>query len=210
MAPALIGMIGRRRSGKDTFAKTLVEELDFRRVAFADPLRDAALALDPIVGPTSLPGDLVPSYHRLSEVIDTLGWEVAKDFAPEVRRILQALGTDAIRKLDDEFWVRIAMERVGDLQTGMTHSGWSGRVVRSFDGHSVVVTDCRFPNEAEAIRQAGGVIVRVERPGATEAAEEDLHASETALDDYPEDYVVPNTGTLEDLAEHARQIAAQL
>jgi hypothetical protein len=192
--PTLIGLLGKKRSGKDSFASVLVEEFGFQRVAFADPLRDAALALDPFVGPTSLPGDLAPSYHRLSEVIDALGWEAAKDFAPEVRRILQALGTDAIRALDDGFWVRMAMQQVEYLRI---HRPFGSEDVPA---RPVVVTDVRFPNEAEAIRRAGGVLIRVERPGF----DGDGHVTETALDGWPEDYVVDNDADLEALQGHAR------
>jgi len=192
MTAPLIGMIGRRRSGKDSFATTLVSELGYDRVAFADPLREAALALDPLVGPASLPGDLTSSYRRLSEVVETLGWERAKDCVPEVRAVLQRLGTDAIRSLDDTFWVRTAMARV------------------EASSAPVVVTDCRFPNEAEAIRLAGGYLVRVVRPGATSASDVDLHPSETALDDYPEDFYVDNSGTLADLASDALLLIDQL
>jgi len=210
MAPALIGMIGRKRTGKDSFAKTLVSELGYQAVAFADPLREAALALNPLVGPTSLPDSLVPAHRTLRDVVEAIGWEAAKDTVPHVRRTLQRLGTDAIRSLDDGFWVRAAMARVERLRTIERASGWSGQTIREAGGLSVVVTDCRFPNEAEAIRQAGGVLVRVERPGATAASEEDLHPSETALDGFPEDFVVSNTGTLDDLAGHAREIASYL
>src|SRR5690606_4016638 len=60
-----------------------------------------------------------------------------------------------------------------------------------------VITDCRFPNEAQAINRAGGLVVRVQRPGNGPAND---HPSETALDDYQFDGVINNDGTLEDLA----------
>ena len=192
MTAPLIGMIGRRRSGKDSFAETLVDAFGYARVAFADPLREAALGLDPLVGPAALPGDPVAKYRRLSYVVDAIGWESAKDCVPEVRSTLQRLGTDAIRALDSEFWVRTAMQRVAATSS------------------PVVVTDCRFQNEAEAVRRAGGYLVRVVRPGATSADASDLHASETALDDYPEDFYVDNSGTLADLASEARDLLGWL
>lgn len=192
MTAPLIGMIGRRRSGKDSFASTLVDELGYDRVAFADPLREAALALNPLVGPAPLPGDLTSGYRRLAEVVETLGWERAKDTVPEVRVVLQRLGTNAVRALDDTFWVRAAVARI------------------EASSAPVVVTDCRFPNEAEAVRLAGGYLVRVVRPGATTADDVDLHASETALDDYPEDFYVDNSGTLADLAATARDLISHI
>jgi hypothetical protein len=189
--PLLVGLIGRKRAGKDTFAAVLVEEFGFARIAFADPLKAAALTLDPIVGRPALPGALYPGHDvRLSEAIDALGWEAAKDSVPEVRSTLQKLG-EAIRTIDDEFWISAAMREVEFTQGAST---------------PVVITDVRYRNEADEIRDRGGVLLRVARPaytlaGLTGPVE---HISETALDDYDDDSFVLNDGTLEDLRGMAR------
>ena len=78
----LIGTTGRKQAGKDSFAARLVEAHGFTRVTFADPMREFALALDP----------LVDGHYRLSEIVRSLGWDVAKESIPEVRRTLQRLG----------------------------------------------------------------------------------------------------------------------
>ena len=49
MATAILGLVGRKQSGKDTFAQRLVEEHGYTRLAFADPLKAVALAANPIV-----------------------------------------------------------------------------------------------------------------------------------------------------------------
>jgi hypothetical protein len=181
----LVGLIGKKRSGKDTFAAPLVAEFGFHRVAFADPLREAALRLDPLVGPCSLPGDPAPRHRYLSEVIRAIGWEAAKDTVPGARRTLERLGTDAIREIDPDFWIRQALGAI------------DGR-------HApVVVTDVRFPNEADAIRERGGYLVRITRPGFEDAQQ---HKTETALDDYPDDLHVVNDDTIEHLEIVARSI----
>jgi hypothetical protein len=173
----LIGMIGKKRSGKDSVAAVLVDEYDFTRYAFADPLKEAALALDPFVG------NAAGWDYRLSAVVEREGWEAAKE-RPEVRRTLQNYGV-AIREIDPDFWLRTTMRRV------IEHRG------------PVVVTDCRFPNEAEAIRSAGGKVVRVIRPGLVST---DTHVSETALDDFVADAEIINSGTLDDLAGVVRAL----
>lgn len=186
----IVGLIGKKRSGKDTFAAPLVEQRGFRRLSFADNLRQAALGLDPLIrfeadetylyAGNPLEALAGRGLERLSSVVDRLGWEAAKEIR-EVRRTLQRFGTDAIREIDSGFWVR-------GVTSKMQGPG------------SYVVTDVRFPNEAEAIHALGGTIVRVVRPGLVS---DDSHSSETALDGYPADLEVINAGTAESLAETA-------
>jgi hypothetical protein len=91
-----IALIGRARSGKDSVAGRLVEYHDYTRVAFADRLKEAVLALDPLIFNTV----------HLAEMVELNGWEAAKSHA-EVRRILQHYG-QAIRDIDPDFWIRAA------------------------------------------------------------------------------------------------------
>ncbi|WBQ03798.1 hypothetical protein [Kribbella sp. CA-293567] len=165
MATHLIGITGRKRSGKDTFAERLVTEHGFKRFAFADNLRKAALAIDPIVGvECGRYSEDVDLFVRLSEVIAAHGWEGVKDspYDAEVRRTLQRVGVTA-RELDPGIWVRPVMHAIGN------HDG------------PAVITDVRFPNELEAVHDADGWSVRVTRSGLPDDG--DLHISETALDD---------------------------
>lgn len=174
MTRPLIGLIGRKRVGKDTVAARLVGRHGFVRYAFADRVRDAALALDPIV----IPGDPEWTSVRLFELVVREGWEAAKD-RHEVRRVLQNFGT-GIRELDPDFWVRPVMAAITE------------------DPRPAVVTDVRFPNEAQAIRDAGGALVRIGRPGLDES---DSHVSEVALAYHPVDLALINDGTVEQLAD---------
>lgn len=190
----LIGLIGKKRTGKDTFAAKLVRDLGYERVALADPLREAALALDPIVGTFPLQSEGITRVRewRLSDVVETLGWERAKDYVPEVRRTLQRFGTESIRAIDDRFWINAAFARIDALRA---------------EGTPVVVTDVRYPNEADAIRDATGYLVRIVRDLPDDG---DAHASEKAMDDYREHLRVPNNGSVEDLEYLAGAIARDL
>lgn len=61
--------------------------------------------------------------------------------------------------------------------------------------HDYIVTDTRFPNEADAIREAGGVMIRINGNPAGlqgDGTRDDNHISETALDDYEFDLVIEN------------------
>jgi hypothetical protein len=63
-----------------------------------------------------------------------------------------------------------------------------------------VISDVRFPNEAEAITNAGGAVIRISRPGAGEG---DSHASETPLPNYLVTFELANDSTPEALVERA-------
>lgn len=67
----------------------------------------------------------------------------------------------------------------------------------------VVISDVRFPNEADAIIERGGIVIRLEGDPAKirENSNRDLtHISETALDNYPRFHtVIHNIGTVDEL-----------
>lgn len=66
-----------------------------------------------------------------------------------------------------------------------------------------VISDVRFPNEAEAIKNKNGILIRLNRNIRLES----IHESETALNNYDDwDYVIDNNGTIEDLIEKIKQI----
>ena len=95
-----------------------------------------------------------------------------------VRDFLQKLGTDAIRdNLHENTWVNAT------LADYTTESNW-------------IITDTRFPNEAEAIKKAGGIVVRINRPGVQPI---NPHPSETSLDDWNFDAVINNDGDVSDI-----------
>lgn len=169
--PPLIGLTGKARAGKDSVAFALSAVAGYKRVALADPLKEMALAIDPLVG---------RRYH-LTDVVEVEGWEGAKE-VPEVRRFLQRLGTEGVR---------------GTFGAG----AWIALLAARIEGtdNPVVVTDVRFPNEAKWVRDAGGVVWRIERPTSGAGGNAD-HASER-VDGIEVDVVIRNDGTLADLAD---------
>lgn len=169
-----VALIGKARSGKDTAGARLVENWAFTRLAFADPLKRMALQINPYI-PTGY-GVTV----RLESLVADVGWERAKTDYPEVRRILQHTG-QTVRELDPDFWVRVLMDKV------RAADGWN---------MPIVVTDCRYRNEAEALRAAGFVLVRIKRPGLETT---DTHASENELNDFRADETLINGDSVFDL-----------
>ncbi|MER6364967.1 hypothetical protein [Kitasatospora sp. NPDC001527] len=185
-----VALLGKARAGKDAIGARLAQRYAFVRVAFADPLRELALDLDPIVA--TEPTDYGPMPLRLSDLVAGHGWDVAKGAYPEVRRCLQRLGT-AVRMHDPDYWLRIALERVTVAER------WS---------IPVVITDVRHANELQTLRERGALVVRVVRPGVDGlAGPEAEHITETALDQVEADVTVINSGSLADLHQRVDTLA---
>jgi len=174
----IVGVSGKKRSGKDSFYLALKRWCSVRmpveRMAFADALRDEAAAAISQVPPTNFTKE---------EVVARMTSDEHKE---RYRLLLQWWGTEYRRcEFGSEYWVeslrmRLA-EKINLIQPGSTPTLF-------------VITDVRFQNEAEAIKTWGGSLVRVVRteprsvlgvpripsllPGKRE------HPSETALDNY--------------------------
>lgn len=187
MSDTLIIGIGHvKRTGKDTAAAVLQEEFGFVRYAFAGPLLELAMEADPLVTSATRTVNTQVGHGRFAHTVRGLGYEAAKNTYPEVRSFLQKLGVGARKVFGENFWVDQLMGQI------------SRRPV-----NRVVVPDVRFINEAEAIKAAGGVVVRVDRPGFTASG----HVSETELLGYEFDHVLVNDGTLEQFKDLVRRFA---
>ena len=113
-----------------------------------------------------------------------------------VRDFLQKLGTDAIRdSLHENTWVNATMI---DYKKESSECGISkiGTIVNCVDYPNWIITDTRFPNEAEAIKKAGGIVIRINRPGVQPI---NPHPSETSLDDWNFDAIINNDGDVSDI-----------
>lgn len=166
----VIGLTGVAGAGKSTVAQYLVEQHGFTRLSFAAPLKKMLRTLDPYIA----------GEFRLSEAIRLMPVDTEnqlKEHFPEYRRLLQVLGTDCIRAVDPDFWVKAAVAQMTDPE---------GKYV--FD-------DVRFPNEAEVIKsyEAEG-LWNIYRHGY-EAV--NGHASEQHAGNMGEDFIITNDRTVE-------------
>jgi hypothetical protein len=175
-----VGLSGWARTGKDTVASVLVENYGYKRVSFADPMREALRRLSPNIRLADM------SSVPLASAVHGMGWEDLKGMSPDVRELMQRMGTEVGRDMfGQNFWVDLAINNIPD-------------------GSKVVFADVRFPNEAEAIKALGGEVWRVMRSGVGPAND---HISEHALNDYHAfDQLLSNNGSLEELAEKVKNI----
>lgn len=131
---------------------------------------------------------LVTHYADLLKFIcrNYFGWDGNKDDVG--RQMLQYVGTDVIRKQNPTLWVDFV-----SMILKYFHENWD----------YVIIPDCRFPNEITTMSDNGfeTIHIRVVRENFKSplTKEQQMHPSETALDDVTPDYYINNDGTLQDL-----------
>jgi hypothetical protein len=180
----LVGLSGYAGCGKDTAAMAL-EPLGFKRLAFADTLRACLYALDPVIYI-----DVAKRKIRLQTLVDESGWDHVKREYEEARTLLQKLGTEMGRNiLGENIWVETTLAALDD------HGKY-------------VVTDCRFENEAKAIKNRGGRMFRITRGSVGPA---NSHISEIGLDAWQDwDGHLQNNGTLEEYTQEVRNVLNEI
>lgn len=169
----IVGLCGAAGCGKSTAAAFLRDRHKFFDFALADPLYKMVSAM------LGQPVEWIKDRANKEAHIDWVG--------KSPRRLLQLLGTEFGRGvLDDEIWVRHLLRRI-DATTAAMHRYWSKPVTVNFS-----VSDVRFDNEAAAIRERGGVIWRIVRPGQAVIAAG--HSSEGGISPALVDRIIANDG----------------
>lgn len=198
----ILGLTGRKRSGKSTVARHLVDNLGFRELSFAARLKRMAVDVNPMVHYIDthnlsdtdrelLANGVTPGPVYLLDALRVLGEERAKDALPEVRRFYQRLGTEGVRdNLGDTVWVDLVASQIEeireeDLRARLEARGTPGAPVPPRT--PLVLADVRFENEADLIRGWGGLVVEIRRPSQGDPA--DGHSSEAGV---RADHVVEN------------------
>lgn len=170
----IIGLSGKMGAGKDAVA-ALMSMVGYRRFAYADALRgEVAEAMkDRADIPSCLSAEAASAIAMapMSEVY-------AKPTTQRMRALLQEWGTEYRRAQSQSYWVDKMREKLAGVECA-------------------AISDVRFADEAALVRELGGRVWRIERPG-TGDGERSGHVSEAMPFDV--NYVIHNTGTLEDLA----------
>lgn len=186
----LIALSGYAQTGKDTVAKILGELYGFQRTAFADALRTGLCGVDPWLAPNKTawrPWRRSLPHRRLSDLWAEFGGYdgvKASAYSHDLRVYQQKYGTEGGRHIHGEdCWVDACFRAMDPLK-------------------AYAIADCRFPNEAEAVRKRGGWVWRINRPGVKPATD---HISEIAIDDYPFDVVITNDGDFAELVDKVKE-----
>ncbi|SEQ10673.1 hypothetical protein SAMN04244573_01033 [Azotobacter beijerinckii] len=176
MSTLLIGLTGAAHSGKSTAARELVAHYGFLHYAFAQPLK-AMLAQGLNLSDAQLEG---------AQKEAPLPW-----LGKSPRELLQTLGTEWGRHLvHPELWLRIARQNLGNLAD--CHPQAPG----------IVISDVRYEDEAEFVRQRGGVLVHILRPDAPPIR---THATETGIAIGDNDLVIHNDSDPDGFRQRVRE-----
>jgi hypothetical protein len=203
----IIGLTGVAGSGKDTVAALLAMR-GFTRYAFADELREEvvryfnALRLDPEQRwflAAAWGAEVVTAVMEGRITPETV---YAKPVPPLMRQLLQRHGTEFRRTQNPNYWVSKLMAQLDEKhQMTLPHVEFARA-----SGLLATISDVRFANEADAIRERGGKIWRVVRGVATGFIGDSGHISESGQSEIVADETLINDGTVYDLAMKVRAL----
>ena len=209
----IIGVCGFIGTGKDTIADYLVNIHQFRRESFANTLKDAVASVFQW-DRELLEGRTKHSRAWREQRDEWWSNRLGKDITP--RWVLQYWGTEVFRQgFHDDIWI----------------ASLENKLRKTTD--DVVISDCRFPNEIKAIKNAGGKVIRVTRgpnpewydlaeavnagpkhiqwsTSKTALGKYNIHASETAWVGTEFDAVLDNNGSLDHLYTQINDLVLSL
>lgn len=195
--PLVIGFGHKRGSGKDTSAGYFCKHYQAERIAFADPIKALTMVAYGL--------DRDQAYGDQKERTDPF-WDVSP------AELQQVEGTELHRKRlaeifpqkfgNQNIWVRMARRRIEEGESSF-----------------YVISDLRFPNEADMVKELDGFCIRVDcdfetrmrRTGGNFEGRDDDHYSEVALDDFTGwDFIVDNNGSEDDLKRGLETVIRQV
>jgi hypothetical protein len=180
----LIAILGKKRSGKDTFSNYLIKEKGFIRYGFADPLKKG-----------------IQAFFNLSEeqlYDEKLKEEIDPRWGVSPRKLFQTIGTDIFQYSIKNYIPELTSNQ--KKHWVILFKEWYLKMKKENPNIKVIISDARFIHEIEEIKKLDGKIIKIIRPSAENSG--DIHQSEIELEEINNndiDYCVMNDKNLEDL-----------
>lgn len=209
---AIVSITGFIGSGKDTCANYLIENYGFKKIAFADSLKDVvavAFSMDRAM----LEGDTKENREARNKVDERWSKILGiNNFTP--RKALQILGTDIFKKhVSGDFWIEHLRMKL-----------------HAMENQNVIVTDCRYHDEFEFLKSMGATSLYVDRgtkpnyfkvssvSGPLAVVRKPLmqliypsvHSSEWAWNNLKFDHTIDNSNALEETHAQLDRIAESM
>jgi len=202
MRANLICISGKARSGKDTLADFLIESLSNRnkdaiKIAYADNLKkklmvEFNLSWEQVYGNLKEEVDkrFRKKLNKKDNYEDGKVWE-EKDLYWTPREIMQFIGTDCYREVDDNFWVNSLFKNLEEVSNYYDY---------------IIIPDCRFKSEIEPVVRDGGHHIHIYRKELDEITNPSHSSENLIVDNDTVDFFINNDGTLDDLKNTAEDI----
>ena len=173
----IIGITGKKFSGKDTLADIICEKYGYKKYSFADPLKDISRILFNFTDEQL--------YGTEKEIVDDY-WNITP------REVYQYLGTeifrnkinDLIPNINEDFWIKHMEKKILDSD------------------FKIVIPDVRFENERNLIKEYGGKIIKIER----DIPLNNLSNHESECNDIEYDYRIQNNGSIDKLSNSLKKL----
>ncbi len=178
----IIGITGQKFSGKDTLGSYFVKNYNYEQIAYADALKDAVKCIFDF--------DDEQLYGSKKEEIDEF-WGTTP------RQVLQFVGTDLFRNhthelmpnIGKDIWIQVVKRKIMNK-------------MKKNPNACFVITDARFHNEVDIVKQLGGTVIKLKRNTGCQ----DNHESETLIDSLPADYEFENNVSKEELYDKVMKV----
>lgn len=161
----IIAFAGRKQSGKTTCSEYIAKYFNgtiapFNKAKiynFADPLKK-----DICMNILGLTYEQCYGDDNNKNELTNIVWN---DVRLTAREVMQFVGTDIFRKMKTDVWAGATINKIQQERPELA-----------------IIADCRFPNEVEAVKNAGGLVIKLNRNPFNSD-----HTSEKALDNdvYP-------------------------
>jgi len=241
----IIGFSSKKGDGKDTAAEMWQYLECMRKYALTDHQKEFSSFRQAPLANELQSGYAIKKYAgKLKERLqmtfpawfNTLQWErnqngYRDELIPELgltrRQLITKEGTDVCRAIHPDYWVHALMNEYKDKWHNLNIAFQIKGEPIGEEFPNWLITDVRFPNEVKAIKDRGGIIIRIKRTfftselsngekisvvrGVLTGHDDEVfkreHSSETALDDFKDfDFVIDNDSSLEDLLEKVEMI----
>ena len=186
----IIGISGKKQSGKDTISDYLINKYNFIKYGFADPIKEIAKIIFNF--------SEEQLFGSQKDIIDPI-WNI------KPRDFFQKFGTDYGQFVFPDHFPEIFKDENKRTLWVKVFKSWYLKKIKENPGIKIVINDVRFNHEFDIIQELGGYIIKVIRPNTLN----DSHISENELDNRDsEDFnnIIFNNGTKEELFDKIVEI----
>lgn len=184
--PKLIALTGFKRSGKDTAGDFLIQKHNYIKYSFAGALKNAC-------------SEIFMFDYEQTEGSKKEDFDVRWNINP--RKVFQRFGTEIFRDSLEQFFPE--MKHLKNNFWIYRFKIWYQEQVKKNPNIRIVVTDVRFQNEADIIKELGGIIIKVSRKNLKNT---DNHSSEANIIKIKADFIIQNNSTIKNYYENLKSI----